>query len=198
MKNLLTLFAVLGALFVTGAASAQTVKAGVGVGSLKLGMSQADVIAQLAEPESARDIEEERGYFSSAGYVVSQELMFVLGFDSVLQFDNADESEMPLPVYKTYFGDDALNYIILTSYGYSPSLAGQLKIKGIRMFSPAAKVQKKFGDPDLRVAMDDLEYELYYLDQGLMFSVSEEEVRALHLFPTLDTTKQEEFLALHQ
>jgi hypothetical protein len=197
MKNLVKVLALLCAIFAWTGASAQAIKPGVGVGSLKLGMSQAHARNQLARQESARDFEEERESFESAGYEVHLELVFVLGFDSVVQFNNTDETDMPLPVYKTYFSNDALSYITLTSYGYLRPLAEKVKVKGIQMFSPVGQVKKKLGEPDLRIDTSDVEYELFYLDKGLMFSVDEEQVRAMHLFPKLDAAQQAEFLALH-
>lgn len=119
---------------------------GVGIGPLKLGMSEKQAFAILKGKISWENYNETLKKFIGYGPEVDSVFQFVIGFDSCGTYGN----ELPesLPVYSIYFKDHKLNFITVSSYGTDEALMESVTLtNGLKFNDLMEDCTKKLG-PD--------------------------------------------------
>lgn len=173
---------------------AQKIKPGKSVGKVKLGMSMDAFKAIVGQPQEIASYEQERDAYISSGYETDKEAPFYLGFDKALMYDNSPNSKASIAVYRAFFKDDKLVYVILTSYGFDEDLYGNLKMKkGIKMKTPYANIMDAFGMGFISSKTSEQEFQTDYLREGISFAIDEYEVRAIHIYKPFTAEQNAEF-----
>ncbi len=194
MKNLAALV-VLTAVF--SAATAQNtskataisytqVTPGKGVGELVLGISTEKAIALLGFPEKSRSYEQEQNEeVVKFGKNVSQELCYNTHYDRVFKYKNDCEANIEYPVYKLYFRNNQLVYIVLTSYGYDNELYSKFTANNnISFHSSGQKIKTAMGYPE--IMQEKYVGEYLYLQSGIDFLTENNEMRAMFIYEPVE------------
>lgn len=164
---------------------------GVGIGPLKLGMSERQarvILRSLHEDISWSGYDEQMEKFVGWDIAVDSTVQFVLGFDSCARF----ESKLPdvMPVFALYFKNHKLNFITVSSYVGADSLVKLVKTdKGIRFYDTMSSVTAKMGRDYLNISPGDNTADMFYYKQGIEFVVDENEVRSIGIYPILPNFK---------
>ena len=194
MKNLVALV-VLTAVFT--AASAQNkskstaisytkVTPGKGVGELVLGISTEKAIELLGLPEKSRSYEQEQNEeVVKFGKNVSQELCYNTHYDRVFKYKNDCDATIEYPVYKLYFRNNQLVYMVLTSYGYDDALYSKFTAgNNISFHSSGQKIKTGMGHPE--IMQEKYVGEYLYLQSGIDFLTENNEMRAMFIYDPVE------------
>jgi hypothetical protein len=174
---------------------AQTIKPGdivitpgVGVGPLKLGMSEAEAYKVLKGDITWMNYKQKMKVFKSYNdnYSIDSVTQFVLGFDSCASYNN----KLPdgLPVFSLFFLNHKLNYIMVTSYSAPKGLIKRVVLKnGIRFYNSMAVCMAKMKSKYLAIRFDHYDGDHIYYKEGLEFTYEKKKFTALGVFtPTPD------------
>lgn len=161
------------------------IEAGVGIGDIHLGMSYIEVEEILnVKPIGEQSFEEAWEYFETL-YNPKDLLMFQIGFDKELEYDTSED--MYYPIYKLYFLNDQLLYIILSTYAHPPTVYEKFRgSDGISFGSSLKEIEAVYGKHD---EIDISEHtntwydgEFRYLRYGITFTLSENKTTVIDLF----------------
>jgi hypothetical protein len=194
MKNLVALF-VLSATFTAAMAQNKSkstaisytkVTPGKGVGELVLGISTEKAIELLGVPEKSNNYEQEQEQeVVKFGKNVSQELCYNTHYDRVFKYKNDCEANIEYPVYKLYFRNNHLVYIVLTSYGYDDALYSKFTAgNNIGFHSSGQKIKSAMGHPE--IIQEKYVGEYLYLQNGIDFLTENNEMRAMFIYDPLE------------
>jgi hypothetical protein len=143
--------------------SAQSlVTPGKSAGPVSLGSSASAVGGLLGFPSFELPFATEQSAWIDAGYDITTELPFFLGFDNILVYERP-KSQLPIPAWKLYFKDDRLVLINLSSYVYS-EYEKVLIGSNCKFGATPAEVLAVIGKPDIRyhTPADDIESLCYH------------------------------------
>jgi len=159
---------------------------GKGVGELVLGISTEKAIAILGEPEKSRSYEEEQ--FEEVvkfGKNISQELCYNTHYDRVFKYKNDCDARIDYPVYKLYFRNNELVYMVLTSYGYDNAFYGQFTAgKNISFHNTGKKIKDAMGYPE--IIQERYVGEYLYMQRGIDFLTENNEMRAIFIYEPVE------------
>jgi hypothetical protein len=192
IKKLITLL-LAAAITVTGYSQAAkpgdiVITPGVGVGTLKLGMSEAAAYKVLKGDLTWKSYKEEMNIFKGYGsnFSIDSIPQFVLGFDSCAAYGN--KLPAALPVYSLYFSAHKLIYITVTTYGVPEAQAKKVVLKnGIRFFGSMAACTAKMKSKYLKVRYEGYDGDHVYYNEGLEFTYDNKKLTTIGVFtPTPD------------
>jgi hypothetical protein len=156
---------------------------GVGIGPLKLGMSETEAYNILKGDITWMGYKGKMKAFKDYGNQFSLDSMtqFVLGFDSCASYnDNLPDG---LPVFALYFSAHKLNYIMVTSYGKSKALAKRVVLKnGLRFYQSMASCISRMKSKYLSVRYEGYDGTHIYYKEGLEFTYDNKKFTALGVF----------------
>ncbi len=189
MKNLIliiVLAAVSTAAFAQSAVKSTKIIPGKGVGELVLGISTEKAIALLGKPEKSRSYEEEqRDEVVKFGKNISQELCYNTHYDRVFKYKNDCDAKIDYPVYKLYFRDNKLVYMVLTSYGYDDALYSKFTASNnIAFHNTGQKIKSSFGYPE--IIEERIVGEYLYMQRGIDFLTENNEMRAVFIYQPIE------------
>lgn len=163
------------------------IQAGVGIGDIRLGMTYAEVEAILQiQPIGEQNFEEAWASFEACcNYNPHDLLMFQIGFDRELEYTQSEK--MFYPIFKLYFLNDQLVYIILSTYVYPMQICEKFSCdKAVGFGSSMEEIEAVFGKHD---EIDISEHtntwydgDFRYLRHGITFTLSEDKTTAIDLF----------------
>ena len=160
-----------------------TIVPGVGVGDLQLGISKEQVLNLIGTSYDARDYVEEREIYNGSRYPTDDMIQFIIGFDEVFVYNTPQK----YPVFKLYFKNDELVYIILTTYTTGQEMWNNLTLEnsGFRYLDEMNTVLDYYGPED--VFMDDINYDGFFIywSRGIEFCFDEKELRVIYIFEPL-------------
>lgn len=189
------LFIALAALFIISQLNAQKtslppksgdilITPGVGVGPLKLGMSEAAAYKVLGGDITWKSYKEEMKVFKSYGesnFAIDSIAQFILGFDSCAAY--AGDLSAVMPVYSLYFKDHKLNYITVTSYGKPANKVKNVVLKnGIRFYNSMASCAAKMKSKYLAVRYEGYDGDHIYYQEGLEFTYDKKQLTTIGVF----------------
>jgi hypothetical protein len=156
---------------------------GVGIGPLKLGMSESEAYKVLKGDITWMGYKEKMKVFKGYGghFSIDSITQFVLGFDSCASYDH----KLPngLPVFALYFSAHKLNYIMVTSYSAPKALIKRVVLKnGIRFNSSMADCMAKMKTKYLPIRYDGYDGDHIYYKEGLEFTYDNKKFTALGVF----------------
>jgi hypothetical protein len=179
----LALGALLGIGLMARTADGQTTGAlvmpGVGVADVKLGATPEAVERTLGQPASKVSFADEKEQWENFRYDLSKELPFVLGFDELWTYKPV-AGPSQVPIWKVYFKDRKVNFIVVSGYVFSRY--GQAAIKnGIGLNASAEQVKKAFPGG---AAYDDPggSQNLSHENLGVTFVLGEGRVRVMQIY----------------
>ncbi len=146
---------------------------GVGIGKLKLGMSEKQVFDILKGDISWESYDQALRKFMGWSPEVDSVFQFVIGFDSTGTYGG--DLPKSMPVYGIYFKNHQLNFITVSSYGTSDEQVKSVKlVNGLKFHDSMETCAKKMGKDFIS-----LEYyaenkgDHYYYKEGLEFVYDE-------------------------
>ncbi len=150
---------------------------GKSVGAIKIGQNKDSVLKYVLAKYTEKTFLEEKKNFADSDLEVSPQ--FVLGFDKVITFEDFPVYQ----VFKVYFKQDSLNYIMLTSYGFgSEKTIKKYKTdKKVGFNDDPKKVIKIYGEPEKIVTLTD-EIDYIYWSKGIEFVIEENKVTVIYIF----------------
>jgi hypothetical protein len=155
---------------------------GVGIDKLVLGMTPAAAAKFLGGDISWFTYEGEmRSWTSSENMSIDSIPQFVIGFDSCLKYQNKLSDK--LPIYSLYFKNQKLVYINITSYGATPSMLRNVKLKnGLKFNDAESKCISKLGKNFMKITYEEYDDHVYYTT-GIEVSYSENKLVTIGIFP---------------
>jgi hypothetical protein len=100
-----------------------SIQPGQGIQKVILGMTSNELVEMIGNASAKYTFSEEEKMFLDFGYDTSKQLNFLRPFDFVLEYTGKKNKTIfsKYPVFKAYFKDDRLVYIILSSYVHDVS-----------------------------------------------------------------------------
>ena len=154
---------------------------GVGIGNLKLGMTESDVIKILKSKPLERTYMAEMKNYSTTGYNFSIDSMivFVIGFDKVLYYPSTLSTIYP--IYNMYFKNDSLIYFTVSSYTVGVAFAKSVIINSsIRLLDREKEVLKKMK-PYMKINYGEYDDFVYYTE-GVGLSFDAQKLTSISIF----------------
>jgi hypothetical protein len=157
-----------------------------GLGRLHIGQP-IDEVRSLLGPETELLSEEtDREGWQEQGYDPDEELMFLIGFDALLVWNEPPEGA-DLPVWKVYAREGRVVYIVLSSF-----TAAEMDVSRVG-FSPSCFMRRKAdpmeaacGPGYLHEQDEEHGHESYhYLDRGLTVITVDGEIRVFNIYGAL-------------
>ncbi|MEI7471292.1 MAG: hypothetical protein WCJ85_03470 [Chitinophagaceae bacterium] len=156
---------------------------GVGIGALKLGMSEKAAADLLGGNLTWKSYIGEMFAFKNYGnnFAIDSIPQFVIGFDSAASFSGSLPAKWP--VYSLYFKEHRLNYITVTTYGVDKALAKTVVLKnGIRFFDDMNKCIGKMKSPYLPIRYQGYDGDHIYYKEGLEFTYDGKKLTTIGVF----------------
>ncbi len=156
---------------------------GVGIGPLKLGMSESEAYKVLKGDITWMNYKEKMKVFKSynSNFSIDSVTQFVMGFDSCASYNNNLPNS--LPVFSLFFLEHKLNYIMVTSYSAPKALIKRVVLKnGIRFYNSMASCMAKMKSKYLSIRYDDYDGDHIYYKEGLEFTYDKKKFTALGVF----------------
>jgi len=159
---------------------------GKGVGELVLGISTEKAIELLGMPEKSRNYEQEQyEEVVKFGKNISQELCYNTHYDRVFKYNNTCDAHIDYPVYKLYFRNNQLVYMVLTSYGYDDAIYSKFTAgNGISFHQSGEKIKSKMGYPE--IIQEHYVGEYLYMQRGIDFLTENNEMRAMFIYEPVE------------
>ena len=154
---------------------------GVGIGNLKLGMTESDVIKILKSKPLERTYMAEMKNYSTTGYNFSIDSMivFVIGFDKALDYPS--KLSTIYPIYNMYFKNDSLVYFTISSYSVGVAFAKSVIINSsIRLLDREKEVLKKMK-PYMKISYGEYDDFVYY-KEGIGLSFDAQKLTSVSMF----------------
>ena len=155
-----------------GSLNAQDIRAGVGIGSLRLGLSHGEVEWELGF----------RGFSTEKAQVTAADLEYArqagIEFDMVVRYEHI----MWLPVAAVFFRDGRAEMIVISSYPeYFRMLCADLMTeKNLAFWAGEKEVRERYGRSKSQ-KKDGFDY-IAYRDQGLLLALDRNQVRTMCIF----------------
>lgn len=138
---------------------------GVGIGQLKLGMSEEKARELLGGELTERNYTEEMESFkSSTNFHIDSIPQFIIGFDKCLAYMGGLPEN--IPVFNMYFKKNKLVFITATTYGVEKAQAKRVLMKGkIRFFDPMKLTITRMAGKYVPISYGEYSGDhVYYLD----------------------------------
>lgn len=162
---------------------------GVGIGALKLGMSEKEAAELLKGELTWLGYKEELCSFAGQVKEVDTVVQFVAGFDSCAKYGN-DLSKV-MPVYSLYFKNHRLNYITVTTYGADEELVKSVLLdNGIKFYDTMPDCIKKFGNDCLPIVWEGYDGDHIYYEKGMEVTYEAGRLTVVGIFPPLKNFRQ--------
>jgi hypothetical protein len=197
MKHLKTLTAIyillttVCACFLPGHGLAQTVKPGKGYDLIMLGDNLSKITQTMGEPTAITDVKQEKKNYQDGGYDPKSELPFFLKFDQVYDYWGEAKDN---PVFKIYFREEKVVYIIISSYVCTEEVSTSTSTpQAVRLLDPAGVLDAAYGKPDVQRTNGNEIQDWYYLSRGLGAAVEDSRVVVFELFPVLNEKQIKSF-----
>lgn len=193
------IFVLIGSLFIGSCSpSKQLKKSDYSIENIKIGESFENIVRVLGTDFSKSDETSMRIKYEKLGYDPNKELVFHIGFDFVLEYNEATNSTN-YPVYLIYFKDDKVSYIVLSSYIYE-NMVNQFRLNDINIFYDKEPVLKALGDDYIINDFDAEEYdgEYQYFEKGVSLISDEGVIRAVHLFPIMSKKEKNIYMEMNK
>lgn len=161
---------------------------GVGIGKLKLGMSEKTAARILNGKIEWVNYTEELKSFTSDDTQIDSVLQFVIGFDSCGRYN----SELPekLPVFSLYFKDHKLNFITVSSYSAPAEQVERVTVtNGLKFHMPMDECTAILGEEYVSLTYGDYTGDRYYYKMGLEAVYDDGVLTAIGIFPSTPNYK---------
>lgn len=193
MKKLLVLLLVSVFVFrgMSQTAAPLIITPGVGIGQLKLGMSEQQALIALHMPDDNiawSGYNEQMEKFVGWDIAVDSTVQFILGFDTCARFEGKVSDVMP--VFALYFKNHKLNFITVSSYVGEDSLVKRVKVNnGIIFYNEMSAVVAKMGKDYMNISPGDNTADMFYYKKGIELVIDAGEVRSIGIFSPLPNFK---------
>ncbi len=163
---------------------------GLGVGNLKLGMSEVEADKLLGGEITWKSYAEELKSFRNMGnnFAIDSMPQFIIGFDSVAVYDG--KYPVSIPIYHMYFKNHQLNFITITSYGDDKALANKVRLtNGLKFGDDMDKCKKILKGHPLSIGYGDYDGDYIYYKEGFEIVYDGKKFSCISIF-----TKTPDFL----
>jgi hypothetical protein len=160
---------------------------GMGVGPYHLGQTEAELVELAGDPTATRSMEEEAELWRGSGYDPDAEGPFLVGFDHVLEFEQADTARRGdhTPLFKAFVRRGKVVGLTFTAYGVDDGEVRGLGMPPCTFHAPEASIAERFG-PAEAVEPSGSGNEHLYPTQGISVITENGSVLVIHLHEPLD------------
>lgn len=160
------------------------IQAGKSIGDIYLGDSIEKISGYMKATGNRSDYQTEFDVFDNFGYKPLEYLQFHIGFDYVQVFEEADNPAYP--IFKLYFKNDALVFMIITSYGSDifnlDACRRMFTEKNIAFGASMSELIQIYGNNYAKHVYGSYDGDFIYPELGISFIVDEGKVRVIRLF----------------
>lgn len=164
------------------------IQAGKNIGDICLGDSLDKITPFMKTAGTRTEYQAEFDVFDNFGYKPLEYLQFNIGFDFVQVFDEADHPAYP--IFKLYFKNEALVFMIITSYGtdiFNMDACRRIFTeKDIAFGSSILELCQAYGDNYVKHVYGSYDGDFIYPELGISFIADEGQVRVIRLFEPMD------------
>jgi len=165
------------------------IEPGVGVGPLKLGMSEEETIAVLKGNITWSDYKSELKSFVDYGTRIDSVMQFIIGFDSCGSYIN--EAPESMPVFSVYFKNHRLNFITVSSYIAKGNQLENIGFSnGLSFYEPMSSCVERLGTEYLPVAYGEYDGDHYYYKKGMEVVYDENKLTVIGIFSPVPDFKK--------
>jgi hypothetical protein len=165
----------------------EVIHPGKGIGKILLGMTYKKVTEILGNKYTEENYDNLKTSYDDDLMV---RVILKEPYNRILDYQNTVPKDEHFPIYRLYFLGDKLSFISLTSWGKDEKLIKEYGVKNkIFLNGSTEKIKKFFGDDYILENEDWM-----YLEQGISFVVTAEEIKAIHIFPSLKCEEVNEYL----
>lgn len=172
------------------ATSIPTINAGRCIGDLYIGLDKKRALSVMGSEGRERSFDEEFSIVADFGYKPEEHAQFIIGFDSLWEYKESDS--IHLPIFKIFFKEDKIVYIIISSYGSQLFDYERCKRiiteRGLAFGDSIEKMKKLYGEEFLRYNFGQYDGDFIYEEEGISFVFQNGELRVTYLF---EADKQE-------
>ena len=168
-------------------------EAGKNIGDIYLGDSLAKIAPQIQATGNRSDYQTEFEVFENFGYKPLEYLQFHIGFDHVQIFDEADNPSYP--IFKLYFKNEALVFMIITSYGSDifnlEACRRMFTERNIAFGASISEMVMAYGSNYAKHVYGTYDGDFIYPELGISFIADEGKVRVIRLFEPMNVAECE-------
>ena len=156
------------------------------VGNIYIGQPYEETVQILGAPFKRETYSEIYFNYKQFGFNPEKILVFYLEFDYAIEYDQETNIGSD-PIYKIFFKDNKVQYIIFSSYIYE-GLIDIYEWNDVQIFSERKKLLKQFGEGYEYEDFSPKDYdgEYCYFEKGVSLISKKEIVRAVHIFPPMN------------
>jgi hypothetical protein len=156
---------------------------GVGIGALKLGMSESEAVKVLGGEPAWTGYAAEMNSFKqfSEDFAIDSIIQFIIGFDSAAKYNTISKK---MPVYSLFFKAHRLNFITVTSYGSDAGLLKRIVMKnGLRFYDPMQRCMSKMNKNYLSIRYGSYDGDHIYYKEGVELTYEKKRLVTICIFP---------------
>ncbi len=159
---------------------------GLGIGAYALGQTEAELVALAGEAPIVRTQEEEAELWRGAGYDPEAEGPFLVGFDHVLEYEQADTTELEghVPLFKAFVRRGKVVALTFTAFGVRQDAVLDVGMPPCTFLGPEATIAQRFG-PAEAIEPSGEGHEHLYPSQGVSVITESGKVLVIHLHEPL-------------
>lgn len=156
------------------------------LGGYALGQAEGELLRLAGEPTDTRLADDEASLWRSAGYDPDHEGPFLVGFDHVLEFDQASTArgEGRAPLFKAFIRRGRVVALTFTAFGVAPASIQGVGLPPCTFLAPEASIEARFGPPEA-VEESGKGFEHLYPSKGLSIITEERIVQVMHFHEPL-------------
>lgn len=159
---------------------------GLGIGAYFLGQSEIELVAIAGEPPITRSLEEEAELWRGAGYDPDAEGPFLAGFDHVIEYEQADTTELEgnVPLFKAFVRRGKVVALTFTAFGVREDAVREVGLPPCKFLGDEATIEQRFG-PAEAIEPSGEGFEHLYPSQGVSVITERGVVLVIHLHEPL-------------
>jgi|GEM_PF-4258530 len=159
------------------------IEPGTGVNDILIGMNVKDIIKLMGEPVVKKEYSEAKSEWETFGYDINESIMFFIGFDYYLEFNESNKKGYP--IWKIFFENDEAVIITVTSYIYDIPKKSTGVMPSCFIWGNENDIINTLGDNYFKHnnLFDYLEY--YYMGKGILFFIKEGYIRVIMIYKKL-------------
>ena len=166
---------------------------GYGVSPIELGDSNSSVINKLGNYDRKVSYSTEHKRWIDYGYNTDKELPFYIGFDYLYEY-GPTSNKSDAPIWKVYFKNNKVVYIVLTSFAYDTAATRRTGVDSNCLFYQSERNVNSCLGNDYFYFLDEAKNGNYmYLTKGLVFITVGGEIRTISIHRKLSAQEIRKF-----
>ncbi len=167
---------------------------GVGIGQISIGDLLLYVTKVMGKNKKKISFLKEKQIWDDYGYDTDQELLFDIGFDYFLEY-NEDYNKTDYPIWKIYFKRDKVVYITLSSFIYNNIKSRKVGVPPQCYFwGSKLDMIKTLGSEYFEYADSANNINYFYFDKGISIVLTRDKIRTITIYKPLSNNQKIKFM----